>query len=400
MRSASNKERIMREQDLLHAYVDGQLDAPTRARVEASLASDEAARAAVAAWQGQNEQLRSLERATLDEPIPLALLAAAAGPRLSPRSRRQRQQHQLRALGRRIDRLLARLAHGFGRLIERLFGTPVEHSVLPQALAIALVLGLGVGTGWFSHRAWADRDTRGELARADRSDDPTGSAVGGAGSPTRAGHDAGNASSVARGLMRDAMVAHVVYTADTRRPVEVAASEQDQLLRWLSRRLGRPLQLPALTDQGWNLVGGRLLPGDTSGASATRAQFMYQDKAGQRLTLYLSVLDPSVIKRKAQGGSSAADTASGTLASGSNGAAAAASSATDTALAQMSESSTAFSYASRDKTNSFYWTEGSFGYALVGELPRAALERISVEVYMQTVGLDAQAGPSASSASR
>ncbi|MEY4751186.1 MAG: hypothetical protein RIQ60_3400 [Pseudomonadota bacterium] len=376
----------MQEQELLHAYADGQLDPVTHAQVEASLSGDDAARAAVAAWQIQNERLRALERATLDEPVPLALIAAATpDPRVtesgaSPQilvNRRERRGNRSQAM-RAIDRVLAQLAHNFERLIGRVFGAPAEHSVIPQAVAIALVLLLGLGTGWFGHRAWADRDQRAELARAISSEGVGAGAVAqlsaGADGAAATGGASITPATVAHSLMRDAMVAHVVYTSDARRPVEVPANEHEQLVRWLSRRLGRPLQMPALADLGWDLVGGRLLPGDTGGTSAARAQFMYQDKAGQRLTLYLSVLDPAVVKRKAGAPDGAATKGS-------------AGDAAQVQLAQKAESSTAFSYASRDKTNSFYWTEGLFGYALVGELPRSTLEKISVEVYMQTVGL-------------
>jgi anti-sigma factor RsiW len=292
----------MPEQDMLHAYVDHQLDDPEMAAVEATLNQDEAARAAVVAWQAQNEQLRALEQGALTEPVPLALLAA---------SRKRRN------------------AGAFGG------------DLWPQALAASVLLGVGLGGGWIGHRAWSAHQQQADT------------------------------TSVARGLMRDAMVAHVVYAADARRPVEVAASEQDQLLRWLSRRLGRPLKLPALTELGWSLVGGRLLPGDTGGASATRAQFMYEDKSGQRLTLYLSVLDrPASLSAGARPGPTTEPATTGT----------------SDPLADLT-GHIAFSFASRDRTHSFYWTEGSFGYALVGELPREALQRISNEVYQQTVAV-------------
>jgi anti-sigma factor RsiW len=311
MTRTPHKDRPMPEQDMLHAYVDHQLDEPEIAEVEAVLNQDEAARAAVIAWQAQNDQLRALEQEALAEPVPLALLAA---------TRKRRNA---------------------GAYAGALFGG----DLWPQALAACLLLGLGLAGGWIGHRTWSSHEQQVDH------------------------------TSLARGLMRDAMVAHVVYAADARRPVEVAASEQDQLLRWLSRRLGRPLALPALTDLGWNLVGGRLLPGDTSGASSTRAQFMYEDKSGQRLTLYLSVLDPS---------SSAAGTTAITT-DGRHAPTSGKSTASTTDQPADLTGHTAFSYASRDSTHSFYWTEDNFGYALVGALPREALERISNEVYQQTV---------------
>jgi anti-sigma factor RsiW len=311
-----HKDRPMPEQDMLHAHVDHQLDEPDIAEVDATLNQDEAARAAVIAWQAQNDQLRALEQEALAEPVPPALVAAT-------RRRRNAGAHT---------------------------GVRFGGDLWPQALAACLLLGVGLAGGWIAHRAWSSHE---QIA---------------------------DNTSLARGLMRDAMVAHTVYAADARRPVEVAASDQDQLLRWLSRRLGRPLKLPALADLGWSLVGGRLLPGDTGGASSTRAQFMYEDKGGQRLTLYLSVLDPPL---SAAGTSTVAATAITT--DGRHAPTTGNSAASTTDQPADLAGHTAFSYASRDSTHSFYWTEDNFGYALVGELPREVLERISNEVYQQTV---------------
>lgn len=68
---------------------------------------------------------------------------------------------------------------------------------------------------------------------------------------------------------------------------EGSASEQraqeQHLARWLSKRLDLPVRLYDLRPQGFELVGGRLLP-DSSGPSAQR---MYQNGNGQRITLYL-----------------------------------------------------------------------------------------------------------------
>ena len=89
-----------------------------------------------------------------------------------------------------------------------------------------------------------------------------------------------------------AAVAHAVYAPEVRHPVEVnvaqgSATEQraqeEHLARWLGKRLDMPVQLYDLRPQGFELVGGRLLP-DTAGPSA---QLMYQNGGGQRVTLYL-----------------------------------------------------------------------------------------------------------------
>lgn len=82
---------------------------------------------------------------------------------------------------------------------------------------------------------------------------------------------------------RHADVAYAVYTPEQRHPVEVGAADEVHLVAWLSKRLGKPLSVPSLQTYGYALVGGRLLPG-TSGPAA---QFMYENDAGERLTLYV-----------------------------------------------------------------------------------------------------------------
>ncbi|MGB6008849.1 anti-sigma factor family protein [Castellaniella sp.] len=82
---------------------------------------------------------------------------------------------------------------------------------------------------------------------------------------------------------RNADMAYAVYAPEQRHPVEVAAAQQAHLKGWLSKRLNRPLSIPSLQEYGYALVGGRLLPGESGPA----AQFMYQNQAGERLTLYI-----------------------------------------------------------------------------------------------------------------
>ena len=81
----------------------------------------------------------------------------------------------------------------------------------------------------------------------------------------------------------DAMVAHRLFVPEVVHPVEVPASQEAHLVQWLSRRLGVPLSAPDLSAQGFQLMGGRLLP--AGGRPA--AQFMYDDNRGTRLTVYV-----------------------------------------------------------------------------------------------------------------
>lgn len=144
----------------------------------------------------------------------------------------------------------------------------------------------------------------------------------------------------ASGFAQRAVVAHAVYAPEQRRPVEVDAAHEDQLIAWLSKRMGAPMKPPHLQALGYALEGGRLLPG----GQGPVAQFMYRDEAGSRLTLYVSneVGDvPGV------------------------------------------NNDTAFRFAREGKVNVFYWVEGRFGYAISADADRAALARVSGEVYRQ-----------------
>jgi anti-sigma factor RsiW len=137
-------------------------------------------------------------------------------------------------------------------------------------------------------------------------------------------------------LPRQAAIAHVVYAPEVRHPVEVPAADEEHLVRWLSKRLGKDLQAPHLGPLGYDLVGGRLL----SGPQGPVAHFMYQDARGQRLTLYVS---------KTRG----------------------------------EPRDTAFRYSQEDRVSVFYWVDGNFGYALSGEIAREQLLKIADVVYKQ-----------------
>lgn len=87
-----------------------------------------------------------------------------------------------------------------------------------------------------------------------------------------------------KALISRARMAHVIYTAEPRRAVEVPASQEDDMIRWLSKRMNTAVRVPDLTAHGFQALGGRLLPGEDGPA----CQIMYQDPAGKRLTIYLA----------------------------------------------------------------------------------------------------------------
>ena len=137
-------------------------------------------------------------------------------------------------------------------------------------------------------------------------------------------------------LPRQAAVAHVVFSPDVRRPVEVRAEQEDQLVTWLSKRLGTPVSPPKLGALGYELIGGRLLPGN----SGPVAQFMYHDASGQRLTLYVTTENTA-------------------------------------------NQDTGFRFAQEGPVNVFYWIDGKFGYALSAGIDKGELSRVATAVYDQ-----------------
>lgn len=144
----------------------------------------------------------------------------------------------------------------------------------------------------------------------------------------------------AREFVQQAALAHAVYAPEVRHPVEVDATQEAHLVQWLSRRLGRPLKLPRLSEQGYELMGGRLLPGD----DGARAQFMYQNARGERVTLYLGSTP------------------------GPLGTAAA---------------TTEFRYSADGPVPGFYWVDEGFAYALSGTLTRPQLLQLAQAVHHQ-----------------
>ena len=110
-----------------------------------------------------------------------------------------------------------------------------------------------------------------------------------------------------------------MYAAEVRHAVEVDASQQEHLVRWLSKRLGTELKVPVLAAEGFELLGGRLLPGPEGPV----AQFMYQDASGKRLTLYVNARSKS-------------------------------------------EGPTAFRFAKEGNVSVFYWIDGAVGLRALG----------------------------------
>lgn len=136
-------------------------------------------------------------------------------------------------------------------------------------------------------------------------------------------------------FVHQAVVAYGVFAPEVRHPVELSSAEAQALNTWLSTRLQREMQAPDLTQLGFSLMGGRLLPGETNKPAA---QFMYEDHQGQRITMYLrGMAEPTA--------------------------------------------ETAFRFVQRGEVNTFYWVKGDWGYALSGELSRNQLLQIAQTIH-------------------
>lgn len=248
-------------------------------------------------------QLSAQDRAALDVRLAQDPSAQAMVARWAEQRERLRGLHA-RVLDDPVPETLLAAAQQTAGAHQR-----IQHWWKLGGIAASVVLAFG--GGWMSNSVWKSQNTL-QVARQTPSAE----------------------------FVRQARFAHVVYAPEKRHPVEVAAAERDHLVQWLSKRVGRPLKVPDLQPQGYELVGGRLLPGD----SGARAQFMFQNAAGVRITLYLGAMN------------------------GPNGSA---------------TQETAFRFAADGGVPSFYWTDQGFGYALSGPLERQALMQLAETVYRQ-----------------
>ncbi len=190
---------------------------------------------------------------------------------------------------RRLVAEMARL-HGGGRRASRIAAVAL--------VALGIGIGAGVGVG-------------GTLALAPSAGDST------------------------RLLPQAARANYLIYTREARHAVEVGADEKAHLVTWLGKRLGSEIAAPDLSGEGFELMGGRLVPyRDKPGAL-----LMYENAAGQRLTLLFGRSD---VNRE-----------------------------------------TGFRFDTGEAVQTFYWIDGAVGYAISGEIGRAQLERISELVYRQ-----------------
>ena len=138
-------------------------------------------------------------------------------------------------------------------------------------------------------------------------------------------------------LADNAMRAYDTFVVEVRHPVEVTASEADHLNAWLSKRLGHETRPPDFASAGFVLMGGRIVPSEQGAA----ALYMYENTEGQRVTLYIAP--------------------------------------------EGAGQTTAFQFAEKGTTQTFYWTDQELSYAVVGTVPREVLRHIALASYDQLI---------------
>lgn len=281
-----NEQNTPISDDEIHAYVDGVIADHRRDEIDRLLERDEALAARVSDYFSLNSMFHDRYDRVLSEPVPKRLLPAeeeieSGAKKAAPPN-----------VGNRWS-----LAANW-----------------PQIAGMAATLVLGVGIGAAAMMSSVGRDI----------------IPSSGGMVQRASYSPGES------FARQSAIAHVMYAPEVMRPVEVGADSEQELVQWVSNKLGTDVRPPVLTRSGFELMGGRLLPGDDGPV----AQFMYHDAKGERITLCIS-------QRK------------------------------------VITNTTAFKLYQDGSVNVFYWIDGDFGYAVSGAIDRQVLLQLSHDVYAQ-----------------
>jgi len=261
-------------EDEIHAYVDGLLSDERREEVERAIELNPALAARVSDYFSLNNMFHERFDRVLNEPVPTRLRA--------PEKRRW-----------------------------------LDAANWPQfaGMAAALVLGIGIGFGTNMGKdasmPWSGKSSVASNTRPVSAD----------------------SSEV---FAQKAALAHVVYMPAIDRPAQIGEDHEQDFVQYLANKLGTDVHPPMLTKSGFELAGGRILPGDDGPV----AQFMYHNAQGERVTLCIS-------HRKA------------------------------------SSNTTAFKLYQEGPVNVFYWVDGDFGYAVSGGIDRKVMLQIAHDVYAQ-----------------
>jgi anti-sigma factor RsiW len=138
-------------------------------------------------------------------------------------------------------------------------------------------------------------------------------------------------------LAENAIGAYVTYAVDKGHTVEVSGADRSYLENWLSKRTGLKLVAPDLKAEGFELLGGRLLPGGENPA----ALLVYKDQKDNQISIYM-------------------------IAKG--------------------ETKTRGTYtAESGAPTAIYWLDKNFGCAIVGALPQERLSEVARAAWKQLV---------------
>jgi len=181
-------------------------------------------------------------------------------------------------------------------------------------LAAALVVGIGIGAFMHGGRPGGDAGADGHLVQ-------TADVESGA------------------GFAHAAAIAHVVYMPTVQRPADIGAGHEHEMTHWIAAQLGTDRHAPMLTASGFELTGGRMLPGD----NGSIIEYMYRSAAGERLTVCI-------------------------------------------ASRRTEAATTAFRLYADGPVKVYYWADGRFSYAVSGGLSPDRLLRVSHDVYAQLTG--------------
>lgn len=251
----------------LNAYVDGELDEPRRAALEAHLANCPEDAQRVAGYRRGDELLRTaFDELYRGQPLP---------ERIQGRLRQRRNRRLLRLSG--------------------------------LAASVTLVAAMAFGAWWLHGSHVSDQDV--ELAHT-------------------------------------ASTAYRLYAVGpAARTSAQAPRGREELSRWLSNQIGKPMRVPDLDALGFRLVGVRLLPG----AAAPAAQLVYQDSAGRRVACYF--------------------------------------------VARNAPDQEQLHFVREGSVQTFYRVDEDLGYAVSGELNRTELRAIAEAAYRSSEEIEPPGGP-------
>jgi anti-sigma factor RsiW len=149
-------------------------------------------------------------------------------------------------------------------------------------------------------------------------------------------HVPGSSGGAMMTLAQEAATNYTVYGPDRLHPVEVRASDKDDLSTWIASRLGRSVALPDLSALGYRFMGGRVV----ATAQGPAGMLMYDDDKGTRIVMLVRPMK-------------------------------------DGADSRMTEHE-------NGDVAGFTWANEGLGYSLVGSAPAATLHPLADEVRRQT----------------